>query len=109
MDRIPTWVIDDTSGAAGAEPSDWTSTEEEHGVFWRRVGLKPFGRANALFRNRFYRCPDCDSFLRPLRRRGFFACVGCLTAFQWRGGVLSGYGRKSDAAITVSPSEFNLR
>lgn len=109
MDMIPTWVIDDTSGAAGGEPSDWTSTQKEHGTFWLREGLVSFGRANALYRNRFYRCPDCDSFLRPLRRRGFFACVGCLTAYQWRDGTLSGYSRESGAAITISPSEFNFR
>ena len=77
MDRIPVWVIDENSSALpGSEPSPWASEFDEHGTLWARHGLLSFGRANALYRNRHYRCPECDSFLRPLRRRGYFACVG---------------------------------
>jgi hypothetical protein len=109
MDRIPVWIIDDASGATEGTPSDWEKSEDAYGGVWKRIGLMAFGRANALYRNRHYRCPDCESFLRPLRRRGFFACVGCLTAFKWRDGELSGYCRDSEAVIRVEPSEFNFR
>jgi len=68
-----------------------------------------FGRANALYRNRHFRCPECDSFLRPIRHRGTIACVGCLTSFKWKDGELAGYSRDCDAGITASPSEFNFR
>ena len=109
MDRIPTWVIDDRSGAAEGDPAPWEAEAGEHGTLWSRGGLQAFGRANALYRNKHYRCPECESFLRPLRRRGFFACVGCLVAFQWRAGSLRGHGRDSDAVVRVDPAEFNFR
>lgn len=109
MDRIPVWVIDDRSGATGGEPSAWSCEQDEHGKLWSRSNLVAFGRANALYRNGHYRCPECESFLRPLRRRAYFACVGCLTAFKWRDGTLTGYGRGSDGTIVVEPSEFNFR
>lgn len=109
MDRIPVWVIDDRTGAINGEPSAWVKIEDTQGLLWSRDDLVAFGRANALYRHRHYRCPECESFLRPLRHRGSFACVGCLTAFQWKDGKLIGYSRDSEAGIAISPAEFNFR
>ena len=109
MDRIPVWVIDDSSGATDGEPEDWQCEDDQHGPLWTRTGMMAFGRANALYRNKHYRCPYCDSFLRPLRRRAYFACVGCLTAYKWRDGTLTGYVPDSEMVISVEPSEFNFR
>ena len=60
MDKIPVWVIDDSSGAADGEPSDWASREDDQGVFWVRTGLVSFGRANALYRELLARVDDIE-------------------------------------------------
>jgi len=109
MERIPTWVIDDRSGSTEGEPENWEHSCSDEGPLWKRAGLMSFGRANALYRHRHYVCPECEAMLRPLRRRGYFACIGCLLAFRWNDGVLSGHGVESDNAVLVDPAEFRFR
>ena len=109
MERIPTWVIDDASGATEGEPEAWTNPGSDSGSFWVRKGLVSFGRANALYRHRYYACPECEAMIRPLRHRGRFGCIGCLLTFKWCDGVLSGDGSDAPGVVYVDPAEFRFR
>lgn len=86
------------------EDADWTSAgghyrssdgptpwKKKQSGAWDRKELVPYGKASGAYREQYFRCPECDSRLRPTNVRYRFGCEGCGLVLGTGWGGLWGY------------------
>ena len=90
MDELPEWAFRGghfRSNFSGEDvPTPWSHKTGE----WKREEMVPYGKSSEEYRQRFYRCPDCeDSLLEPSETMEYrFVCKDCRAIYAWSWGGL---------------------
>jgi hypothetical protein len=98
-DKIPGWCYNGGSFRFGKEPAKWRQkTSGNNKGQWVKKELIPYGKANAGYRQKYYRCPDCGCDLLPMEKGYRFCCSECRLIFAYGFGSLYGFGGDSNRA-----------
>ncbi len=90
MSDPPEWTFQGGYFRSGLGANDVPSNWYKRKGKWIRNEIVPFGKASAEYRNRYYRCPECnDGVLIPERDQRLFDCSECSMQFTMFFGSLT--------------------
>lgn len=86
-ERLPDWCYKGGffRPSLHCAPSKWYKKKGR----WRREYVVPYGKASEEYREKYYRCPECESLLEPSWNKAYtFVCPNCSKIFRFGWGAL---------------------